>query len=421
MKQRVYLCIDLKSFYASVECVERGLDPMTARLVVADPARSEKTICLAVTPAMKALGVHNRCRIFEIPGYISYITAEPRMRLYIQYAAEVYGVYLSYLAKDDIHVYSVDEAFLDVTDYLSMYRMEPETLARTIRNSVLQKTGLPAACGIGTNLYLAKVALDIAAKHARDLTAYLDEETYRASLWEHRPITDFWRIGPGIAKRLARQGIYTMRDVARADVDSLYRIFGVDAELLIDHAWGREPVTIADIKAYRPRTNCLTSGQVLMRDYTFSEGRLIVKEMMDLLCLDMVDRGLVTDSISLYVGYAGSSHVNAAKGSASLGRPTNADNLLVPAAAALYGRIVDGRYPIRRVHISCNHVAPEAYMQYNLLEDAGRLERSRSAQQAAIGIKKRFGKNAILRAMNLESAATTPQRNRQIGGHKSGE
>ena len=284
----ICLCIDLKSFYASVECVERGLDPMTANLVVADPERSDKTICLAITPAMKKLGIRNRCRVFEIPKAVPYIMAEPRMKLYIDYAAAIYNIYLNYISKEDIHVYSVDEAFLDVTSYLKLYHMTARELAKTIMQDILQQTGIQSTCGIGTNLYLAKVALDILAKHADDGIGYLDENLYREKLWQHKPLTDFWRIGPGISRKLANYGITTMESIASSNEDFLYRLFGIDAELLIDHAWGREPTTIADIKAYMPKTNCVTSGQVLMRDYEFAEGLLIVKEIADLLKLFLV-------------------------------------------------------------------------------------------------------------------------------------
>lgn len=284
----ICLCIDLKSFYASVECVERGLDPMTTNLVVADPERSDKTICLAITPAMKKLGIRNRCRVFEIPKAVPYIMAEPRMKLYIDYAAAIYNIYLHYISKEDIHVYSIDEAFLDVTSYLKLYHMTARELAKTIMQDILQQTGIQSTCGIGTNLYLAKVALDILAKHSDDAIGYLDESLYREKLWQHKPLTDFWRIGPGISRKLTNYGITTMESIASSNEDFLYRLFGIDAELLIDHAWGREPTTIADIKAYMPKTNCVTSGQVLMRDYEFAEGLLIVKEMADLLKLFLV-------------------------------------------------------------------------------------------------------------------------------------
>ena len=421
MTNRTYLCIDLKSFYASVECAKRGLDPMTANLVVADPDRSEKTICLAITPAMKALGIKNRCRIFEIPKSVKYEIAPPRMQLYIDYAAEIYSIYLKYISKDDIHVYSIDEVFMDVTDYLSLYQLTAKELGQRIMADIFHTLQIRATCGIGTNLYLAKVALDITAKHSPDFIGELTEESFCKTLWNHRPLTDFWRIGAGIAKRLEAVGIQTMQDIATADEDFLYRLFGIDAELLIDHAWGREPVTIADIKAYKPQTNCLTSGQVLMRDYNFEDGKLIVKEMMDLLCLDMVEKGLVTKSITLHVGYSNQLHIPSAHGTVSLDTETNADILIIPAITTLYERVVNPGYHVRRMNISCNNVVPEEFHQYNFFVDAAELERNRKVQKAVISIKNKFGKDAILRGMNLEENATTRERNHQIGGHKSGE
>lgn len=400
---------------------------MTAKLVVADPDRTEKTICLAITPAMKALGIPNRCRVFEIPKNVQYITAPPRMQKYIDYAAEIYGIYLKYISKDDIHVYSVDEAFLDVTHYLGTYQMTAKELAVKLMSEVFKETGIRAACGIGTNLYLAKIALDITAKRSPDFIGILNEETYRSTLWDHRPLTDFWRIGKGTAERLAKYGVITMRQIADADEDLLYKLFGVDAELLIDHAWGREPVTIADIKAYKPKINCLSSGQVLMRDYTFEEGRLIVREMTDLLCLDMADKGLVTSSISIHVGYSNALNAEPAKGTTSLGRETSADSVIIPAAVKLYERIVDPNKPVRRVNITCGNVIEEREQpceQLSLFDaekDNESLEKNKRAQKAVLGIKKKFGKNAILKAMNYQDAATTRERNHQIGGHKSGE
>ncbi|MBR3943374.1 MAG: DNA repair protein, partial [Clostridia bacterium] len=356
MKERQYLCIDLKSFYASVECVERGLDPMTTNLVVADPERSDKTICLAITPPMKKLGISNRCRVFEIPDYVQYIMAPPRMKRYIDYAAEIYAIYLSFVSKDDIHVYSIDEVFVDVTDYLFLYHTTAKELGKAMMDAVYQKLGIRATCGVGTNMYLAKIALDITAKHAEDFIGVLDEETYRNTLWQHTPITDFWRVGKGLSKRLEKMGIYTMEGIAKADETALYKAFGIDAELLIDHAWGREPTTMADIKNYRPETNCMTSGQVLMRDYDFEEGKLIVKEMMDLMCLDMVDKKVMTKSVTLYVGYSNTEKIAPARGSFLLDTPTSADVVLIPETEALYERIVNPNIPIRRVNISCNNL-----------------------------------------------------------------
>ena len=404
-----------------MECVARGLDPMTTNLVVADPERTDKTICLAVSPSMKALGVRNRCRVFEIPKQIDYIMAVPRMQRYIDCSADIYRIYLKYISKDDIHVYSIDEAFLDVTDYLAMYQMSARELGVLIMKDIMDVTGIPATCGIGTNLYLAKVALDITAKHADDHIGMLDEKSYRETLWAHRPLTDFWRIGGGTAKRLAPYGIDTMRKIAEADEELLYKLFGVDAELLIDHAWGRETTTIADIKAYRAKTNCLTSGQVLACDYSYEDGKLIVKEMVDLLCLDLVEKGLVTESVTLHIGYSNSLNAESAHGTVSLPGATNSARCLVPQVIQLYERIVNRSYPIRRVNITCNRVVEEGYEQYSLFEDSAELERERKMQKAMLSIKKKYGKNAILKGMNLEQGAMTMERNRQIGGHRSGE
>lgn len=420
MKQRTYLCIDLKSFYASVECVERGLDPMVTNLVVADPERSEKTICLAITPAMKKLGIKNRCRVFEIPKDVSYIMAVPRMQKYIDYAAEIYGIYLKYIAREDIHVYSIDEAFMDVTDYLPMYGVSARQLGQRIMDDIYKQMKIHATCGIGTNLYLCKVALDITAKHSKDFIGELTEESFQKTLWDHRPLTDFWRVGAGTVNRLASVGILTMRDIAQADEELLYHLFGVDAELLIDHAWGKEPCTMRDIKEYKAQSNGISSGQVLMRDYSYEEGKLVVKEMMDLLCLDLVEKGLVTGSVTLHVGYSNRLNMKSAHGTTSLDMETNADILLVPEVEKLYERIVDPQYPVRRFNLSCNHVIPEEYRQYNLFVDAADLERNRRMQKAVLEIKHKFGKNAVLKGMNLEESATTRERNRQIGGHKSG-
>lgn len=420
-EERLYMCIDLKSFYASVECVERKLDPLTTNLAVADPERSEKTICLAISPSMKALGISNRCRVFQIPKNVEYIMAPPRMQLYIDYAAEIYGIYLKYIAKEDIHVYSIDEAFLDVTDYLHMYQMSPKELGQTIMDDILKTTGITATCGIGTNLYLAKIALDITAKHVPDHIGYLTESSYQQTLWNYEPITDFWRVGPGIARRLSSLGIRTMGGIAHFDEECLYKVFGIDAELLIDHAWGRETTTIADIKHYKPQSNSLGSGQVLSRDYEFEEGALIVKEMADLLTLDLVDKGLVTNSITLHVGYSNQYNMKSAHGTTSFEVTTSSSKWLMQASEKLYRDIVNPRIPIRRVTLTYNHVVDETYQQYHLFIDPAQQERERKLQHAMLDIRKKFGKNAILRGMNLEKGATTIERNQQIGGHKSGE
>ncbi|MDW7662692.1 MAG: DNA repair protein [Bacillota bacterium] len=427
MENRTYICIDLKSFYASVECVERGLDPMTTNLVVADPERSDKTICLAITPSMKKLGIKNRCRIFEIPKNVEYIVASPRMQKYIDYSAEIYGIYLRFVSKDDIHIYSIDEAFLDITEYLSTYHMTAKEMAMMLMGEILSEVGVRATCGIGTNLYLAKIALDITAKHAPDFIGILDEDSYREILWDHKPLIDFWRIGKGTATTLERYGITTMRQIAEMNEDFLYNVFGIDAELLIDHAWGREPVTISDIKAYKPKSNCISSGQVLMRDYDFEEGRLIVREMMDLLCLDLVDKGLVTDSVTIYIGYSNALHVEPVRGTAKLDKSTSADSIILPSVTALYNRIVDPGKPVRRINITCNHVTDDISSEaiqismFDNPKDDQSTERNNRVQKAVLGIKKKYGKNSILKGMNYSEAATTRDRNRQIGGHKSGE
>lgn len=418
--QKMYLCIDLKSFYASVECVERGLDPMTENLVVADPERSDKTICLAISPAMKKLGVKNRCRVFEIPKNIKYVMAVPRMQLYIDYAAEIYGIYLDYVSKEDIYVYSIDEVFIDITNYTRFYKKTEKEIAKMLMQAVFDKTGVRAACGIGTNMYLCKIALDITAKHSDDFIGYLDEELYRKTLWNYTPITDFWRIGAGTANRLKRYGINTMGEIAKADEDLLYRIFGIDAELLIDHAWGREPVGISEIKKYKPKTNSLTSGQVLMHDYTFSGGELIVREMTELLCLDMTKKNLVTKSVSLRVGYSNRENAPVAYGSFSLETETNLDKILIPAVSSLYKKIVNPDLLVRRVNISFNNIKEEKCVQIGLFDNINELEKNKKIQTTMLKIKERFGKNAVIKGMNLEEGATTIERNRQIGGHKSG-
>lgn len=421
MSDKFYLCIDLKSFYASVECVERGLNPMTTNLVVADMERTDKTICLAITPAMKQLGISNRCRVFEIPSNVQYIVAPPRMKRYIEYAAEIYAIYLQYISKDDIHVYSIDEAFLDVTDYLSLYHTDALSLGRRIMNNIYKSLGIPASCGAGTNLYLTKIALDITAKHSPDFTGFLDEHMYRSSLWTHTPLTDFWRVGNGIAKKLHSLGIYTMKDIAHADENLLYSAFGIDAELLIDHAWGIEPTTIKDIKCYKPQNHSITSGQVLMHDYSFEDGKLIIKEMADLICLELLSQNLITGSITLHIGYSNILNEKPAHGTTTLDMETNSDLIIIPALSSLYEDIVNPNLSIRRVNITCNNVKPEEYLQYPFWMDIEKLEKHRQIQKAVLDIKNKYGKNSVLKGMNLQENAMTIERNKQIGGHKSGE
>jgi DNA polymerase V len=369
---------------------------------------------------MKKLGIKNRCRVREIPSNVKYITAPPRMQFYIDYAAEIYGVYLKYVSKDDIHVYSIDEAFLDITNYLSLYNLTAKELGKKIMQDVLDKTGIRATCGIGTNLYLTKVALDITAKHSPDFIGYLDEELYKEQLWEHKPLTDFWRIGVGTQARLEKYGIHTMRDIANFDEELLYNIFGIDAELLIDHAWGRETCTMADIKSYKSSTKSLSSGQVLMRDYNFEEGKLIAKEMIELLALDLVSQNLVTKSVTLCVGYSKSFEKAPATGSFSLSTAVNSDKILREEITKLYDKIVDRYSPIRRVNISCNNVSEEEYVQFSLFDDVEAIEKERKIQSVVVELKKKYGKDAVLKGMNFNEGATTRERNHQIGGHKSG-
>lgn len=421
MEDRIYFCIDLKSFYASVECVERKLDPLTTNLVVADPERSEKTICLAISPSMKALGIKNRCRVFQIPSNVNYIMAVPRMKLYIKYSADIYAIYLKYVAKEDIHVYSIDEAFLDVTQYLSLYQIDAKELAIQIMEDIKLSTGITATAGIGTNLYLAKIALDITAKHTKDNIGYLDETIFQNTLWKHKPLTDFWRIGAGTLKRLASIGITTMGEIAHANEDMLYRLFGIDAELLIDHAWGRETTTMKDIKLYKPKSNSMSSGQILPRDYRFEECEIVVKEMTDTLCLDLAEKGLLTSSLTLVVGYSKELEMKSAMGTITMTGATNTYNTIIPYVIDVYRRIVDKTKPIRRLSISCNNVVEEAYEQYDLFTDPAKLEKERKIQKAAIEIKRKYGRNAFLRGMDLQNGATAIERNCQIGGHKSGD
>lgn len=473
-----YIAIDLKSFYASVECVERGLDPLTTNLVVADESRTEKTICLAVSPSLKAYGISGRARLFEVVEKakrysLKYIAAPPRMSLYMDYSARIYKIYLKYVAPEDIHVYSVDEVFMDVTHYLKNYNMTAEELARVIIKDVLNTTGITATAGIGTNMYLCKIAMDIVAKHAEPDSdgvrmAYLDEDMYRKMLWGHRPITDFWRVGRGYAKKLAEKGIYTMGDVARCSIgkphdyyneELLYKMFGINAELLIDHAWGYEPCTIADVKAYKPENNSLSSGQVLQCPYTSDKARLIIHEMADMLSLDLLDKRLVTDQIVITVGYDIENLTNAdirssykgevsvdmygrrvpkhAHGTINLDRQTSSSKLIINAALELYDRIINSSLLIRRLNIVANHVvdenevsADDGYEQLDLFTDYEALEnkkreenemlkRERRMQEAVLSIKKKYGKNAVLKGMNFEEGATAISRNSQIGGHKA--
>lgn len=506
-KSKTYIAIDLKSFYASVECRERNRDPLTTNLVVADPSRTEKTICLAVSPSLKKYGLSGRARLFEViqkvkaannirklkapnkvfcgssddsielqkkPSLkIDYIIAPPRMARYMEYSTKIYNIYLKYIAPEDIHIYSIDEVFIDVTHYLSTYNMTARELAMTMIQDILSTTGITATAGIGTNMYLCKIAMDIVAKHIEPdkngvRIAELDEMSYRRLLWNHRPITDFWRVGRGYSKKLEKIGLYTMGDIARCSIgkptdyyneELLYKLFGINAELLINHAWGYEPCTMEDVKAYKPETNSISSGQVLHCPYEFDKARLVVKEMTDLMVLDLVDKGLVTNQIVLTIGYDienitdknrsqsykgtvttnyyGKKVPKPAHGTTNLPKQTSSTTLITNAVMELYDKIVNKKLLIRRINIVANKLVNEhsvknanKYEQLDLFTDYEILkkqrekenaesEREKRMQNTILNIKKKFGKNAILKGMNLQEGATAKDRNNQIGGHKA--
>ena len=415
---KTYICIDLKSFFASVEAVERGLDPFKANLAVADPSRGGGAICLAVTPALKKLGVKNRCRIFEIPKNIKYITAMPRMKLYMQKSAEIYGIYLRYAAPEDIHVYSIDECFIDISPYLNTYNKTPREFAKMLMDAVIKETGIPAAAGIGTNLFLAKTALDITAKHAKDNIGYLDAEEFKRTLWHHRPITDFWNVGRGIAERLKKYGIYDMYDAAHANEDTLYKEFGVNAEFLIDHSKGIEPCTIEDIHNYKSKSRSISSGQILFEDYSSEDGLLILKEMADVLVLELIEKNMMTNSISLYIGYSKNIHAPAG-GTKKLSRYTNSYREIVKEFEKLYAEKISKDYLIRKLTISLNDIKSEdmTAVQLDMFSNPEMSKKEYNLQKAVISIKKKFGKNAVLRGMSLEKKASAKIRNKLIGGH----
>lgn len=506
-KCKTYIAIDLKSFYASVECKERRRDPLTTNLVVADPSRTEKTICLAVSPSLKKYGLSGRARLFEViqkvnaannirklkaPNHvfsgssddstelqkntslkIDYIIAPPRMAHYMEYSTKIYNIYLKYIAPEDIHIYSIDEVFIDVTHYLSTYNLTARELAMTMIQDILSTTGITATAGIGTNMYLCKIAMDIVAKHIEPdkngvRIAALDEMSYRKLLWNHRPLTDFWRVGRGYSKKLEKIGLYTMGDIARCSIgkstdyyneELLYKLFGINAELLIDHAWGYEPCTMEDVKAYKPETNSISSGQVLHCPYEFDKARLVVKEMTDLMVLDLVDKGLVTNQIVLTIGYDienmtdknrsqnykgtvttnyyGKKVPKPAHGTTNLQKQTSSTTLITNAVMELYDKIVNKKLLIRRINIVANKLVDERsvtsankYEQLDLFTDYevlkkqrekenAELEREKRMQNTILDIKKKFGKNAILKGINLQEGATAKDRNNQIGGHKA--
>ena len=478
--EKTYVAIDLKSFYASVECVERGLDPLTTNLVVADESRTEKTICLAVSPSLKKYGIPGRARLFEViqkcrevkattGKEVSYIIAPPRMQLYMNYSSKIYEIYMKYISPEDIHVYSIDEVFMDVSKYLNLYYDEKgqplsvHNLVNKMIKEVLAVTGITATAGIGTNMYLAKIAMDIVAKHSEaDIDgvriAELDEISYRQLLWEHRPLTDFWRVGRGISKRLEANGMYTMGDIARMSIsnlgygtgeDVLFELFGIDAELLIDHAWGIEPCTMEDIKNYKPSTSSISSGQVLSCGYDFDKCRIVVREMVELQVLDLVSKKLVTDSVTLDIGYDkeigerkyngpmaldhyGRTVPKPVHGSCKLKDHTSSTEKILDAVLGIYDRIVGRKLNVKRITITFGNVLDESkvkkehFVQMDLFTDYAKLEeekekqeRERKMQEAMIKIQGKYGKNAILKGTNLQEGATTIERNQQIGGHKA--
>lgn len=419
-KQRVYFVIDMKSFFASVECAERGLDAMTTKLVVADQSRTEKTICLAVSPALKALGVKNRCRLFEIPKDIKYIVVPPRMKKYIDYAAEIYAIYLKYIDKSDIHVYSIDECFIDATDYLKLYNLRAKEFAQKLMREIDEKLHIPSSAGIGSNLYLAKIALDITAKHAKDKIGWLDEEKFKRTLWKHQPLTDFWGISKGIAGRLAKYGIFDMEGISKANENLLYDEFGVNAELLIDHANGIETCLMQDIKNYKAKGKSVSSSQILPRDYNFKDAKLVMQEMAQNGCYDLFKRGLVTNLIYLYIGY-GDGLDDGAKGHARLNVTTNLFSIIGKATDEIFDQIADKSRPIRRLGFDFARVFPSEYEQYDLLTDLKQIEKEKSLVASIIRLQEKYGKNTVLKAEDFKESATIRERNKQIGGHKSGE
>lgn len=418
VQNRTYYCIDMKCFYASVECAERGLNPFETCLVVADESRGKNALCLAVSPKMKSLGVKNRCRISEIPKSINYIVAKPRMQLYIDYAADIYDIYLDYISPDDIHVYSIDEAFLDVTCYLKNYNMSATDFASFLINQIASRKQIPSTAGIGSNLYLAKVALDITAKKAKNHIGYLTEESYRESLWHHQPITDFWQVANGTAARLARYGIYDMCGIAKAPEELMYRIFGVNAELLIDHAWGREPCTIADIKSYKSKSKSVSFSQILMEDYDYEKAKLVMLEMTLTGCQEMMRRKVITNSIGIYVGYS-KDVISATGGTVKMSATTNVFSVIKGYVENLFANTTKWNYPIRRLGITFNSVVDEGCEGYDLFTDFEKVEREKNLEQTVLHIKERFGKNALLRGFDLQEGATTVVRNKLIGGHNS--
>ena len=418
--EKIYFCIDLKSFFASVECVERKLDPFAANLVVADPSRGNGAICLAVSSAMKKLGVRNRCRVYEIPKNISYIVASPRMKVYMEYSSKMYSIYLKYVHKDDVHVYSIDEAFLDVTNYLNLYKNDYINLCKMITDTIFKETGITASAGIGTNMYLSKIALDIIAKRTKDNVGFLNEELYKKELWYHEPLSDFWQIGRGIQKRLNNMGINNMYDISNCEEYKLYKEFGINAKSLIDHSNGIEKCTIKEIKEYKPKSNSLSFSQILFEDYNYNKAKLIVKEMVDIGSLELVRRDLVTDSIYLYIGYS-KDKIKSSKGTLKMIETTNVYSIMLEYFLDLYEKIVNKEILIRKIGIAFLNIGNKKFEQLDLFSNQIEIEEEQKIEKIINNIKIKHGKNAILRGINLEEGATSKIRNKLIGGHKSGE
>lgn len=414
--QRIYLCIDLKTFFASVECVERHLDPFTTNLVVADIERGTNAICLAITPKMKMLGIKNRCRISEIPPTVKYIAAKPRMSLYMKYCGDIYGLYLKYFSKDDIHVYSIDEVFIDITGYLKTYNKNPIELARIVIEDVFNTYGITATVGIGTNMYLAKIALDITAKHSASNMGYLDEEKYKLELWHHKPLTDFWQIGEGTERRLNKMRLFDMYDVAHANHKKLFKEFGINAEYLIDHAWGREYCTIADIKAYKPKSSSISNSQILFRDYSYNEARTVLKEMVELNSLRLVNENLVTNTIQLYVGYS-KDIIRASGGARHIEKYTNAYSELLKYFLNFYDDTTNRNVGIRRLGIAFGNITENNNVQLSLFSNQQKLDKERELELTINNLKDKMGKNMILRGTNFLQESTARARNTMIGGH----
>ena len=418
-KERTYFCIDMKTFYASVECAERGLNPFETNLVVADTSRGNGALCLAVSPRMKAQGVKNRCRLYEIPKHIKYETALPRMQLYIEYAADIYAIYLKYFSPDDIHVYSIDEAFIDATNYLSTYHMDAKGLAKKLMNEIAEVKHIPSTAGIGSNLFLAKIALDITAKHAKDHMGVLTEESFRETLWDHTPITDFWMIAGGNARRLERFGITTLRGIAQCPQELLYKTFGKDAELLIDHAWGREPCRMQDIKSYKSKTHSVSFSQILPKDYTYDEARVVMTEMILHGCQELMRRKVICQKIWIGVGYS-KDVLPMVNGQTNLTSATAVNSLICPFVLDVFDRITDRSVPIRRLGISFNDVCDEGCEGYDFFTDWDAVEREKAKEKTVLQISDKYGKNALLRGTNFLAGATQRERNGMIGGHRAG-